>query len=462
MRPSLTRRRFAAASLATLPAARSLTLAQDHGTRPLLLKGAHVLTMAPGGDRPRTDVLIRGQRIAEVDRGLSAEGAEVMDCSGRILMPGFVGTHNHLWLSQMRGLFGRSEDTRYFPLSARLGAAYRPEDMYAGTLFGAAGAIEAGITTSFAYCDNIRSRESAEAALEALAASGIRSRFYYAGHDDLPSGEFLELDHIAMLHESWGQWSNGGLLGLGFGWRVPPAGSSESAFERAARELAFVRDLGLPLSSHISGENGPAQMAALIERGWLGEDMLLVHATGAAPEQLRAVRERGASVVLTPITEHRVGFGLTLFSQYAPALPRISLGLDGALGGAPDMFAVMKMLHNVQAGASGEELSVLPRRILEHATIRGAEAVGLGDEIGSVEPGKRADLILIDPDALNMGAPEEDPSALLVYSAQPQNVVLVLVDGRIVKRGQRLTALDGPAITRAAARSIRGVRQRAD
>ncbi|MBB5281768.1 amidohydrolase family protein [Pacificimonas flava] len=431
--------------------------------RPVLLRGARLLAMAGvhRNDAGVADLLVRGGRIERIGRSLSAPDAEVIEADGHILMPGFVDTHNHLWLSQMRGLFGRSEATRYFPLVERLGAAFRPEDMRVGTLFGAAGALAAGVTTTLAYCDNIRSPAHADAAIAGLRQAGIRARFLYTSHDGMAADEPVALDHLRNLHDGRDDWSAGGLIDLGLGLRTPRKDAPPAEFARAAHELSVARALGLPISTHISGENGPAQLDALIARGWLGPDMLLVHATGAGPERLARVRERGAGVSLTPITEHRVGYGLTRVNDYLQPLGRVGLGLDGALGGAPDMFPVMRTAHNVQAAGLGE-LSILPRRLLELATIEGARAIGLADQIGSLEPGKRADLILVDTRSLNMGPADEDSSALLVYSAGSRDVALVMVDGRIVKRGGRMIRLSEHATAQAAAHSLARIRRRAE
>ncbi|MAF28880.1 MAG: hydrolase [Croceicoccus sp.] len=377
-------------------------------------------------------------------------------------MPGLVDTHTHIWLSQMRGLFGRSAETRYFPLVERLGAAYRAEDMRIGTLFGAAGALQAGITTTLEYCDNIRMPQDAEAALAGLVESGIRARFLYAGHDRLAPSEPLDIDHLARLHDSRADWAKGAPVELGLGWRTPTADAGEAVTALAVEELARVRALGLPVSTHISGDRGPDQLAFLIERGLMGRDMLLVHATGADAGALAAVENAGAAIALTPITEHRIGFGLTMLGHYTGTASRVGLGIDGALGGAPDMFAVMRNAHMVQTAASGDELAILPREVLRLATMGGAEAIGMSDRIGSLEPGKRADMILIDPSALNMGFPATDPSALLVYSAKPANVRMTMVEGRILQRGGRLTMLDERAVVDAAQASIEGVMERAE
>ncbi|WP_206435975.1 amidohydrolase family protein [Altericroceibacterium xinjiangense] len=430
--------------------------------RPLLIRNAYVMTMGAAGDLPRADVLVRGGEIAAVGIGLAADGAEVIDARGQILLPGFVDTHNHLWLSQMRGLFGRSPETRYFRLTERLGAAYRPEDMRIGTLFGAAGALEAGITTTLAYCDNIRTPEDAEAALSGLIDAGIRARFLYAGHDKLAPDVPLAIDHLASLHRNRAAWAGEAPIDLGLGWRTPTASAGEAVLSVALEELRRIRAIGLPVSTHISGDSGPDQLDLLISRGLLGQDMVLVHATGAEPEALRAVQDAGSAIALTPITEQRVGFGLTRLKHYTDRVSRVGLGIDGALAGAPDMFAVMRAGHLVQAAVSGDELAMLPRQVLELATIEAARAIRLDSRIGSLEPGKLADLILIDTQALNMGFPVSDPSSLLVYSARPENVSTVMVGGNVVKRDSQLTQIDSQRLVASADRSLGKIRERAD
>ena len=459
---SLCRRGFLeGAAFSVLAAGATRSFAQPRSDRPLLIRGAYVMTMGPQGDLSDADVLVRGGRIAAVGTSLASDGAETIEARGQILLPGFVDTHNHLWLSQMRGLFGRSEQTRYFPLTERLGAAYRPEDMRIGTLFGAAGALAAGVTTTLAYCDNIRIPEHAEAALEALVGSGIRARFLYAGHDRLSAEAPLNIDHLRHLHLNRADWAGDAPIDLGLGWRTPTVGSGDAVVSTALAELRRIRTLGLPISTHISGENGPAQLQFLMQRSLLGPDMLLVHATGADPQALRAVEEAGAAISLTPITEQRIGFGLTRLNQYSDPVSRVGLGIDGALAGAPDMFAVMRTGHMVQAAVSGDEIAILPREVLQLATIGGARAIGMDAAIGSLETGKQADMILVDPAALNMGFPRNDPSALLVYSAKPQNVVMVMVGGKILKIGGRMTRTDEAQLLAAADMSLAAVQARA-
>jgi cytosine/adenosine deaminase-related metal-dependent hydrolase len=189
----------------------------------------------------------------------------------------------------------------------------------------------------------------------------------------------------------------------------------------------------------------------------------LVHATDAPPEQIETINEAGASVSITPISEHRVGFGITRLEPFSN-VNRLSLGVDGnALSGAADLFAAMRLLALTESGASQNELSVDPRQVLRLATIDGARALGMQDQIGSVEPGKRADLIAIDLQSLNLGRFfQDDPAPLVVYSARPSNVDLVMVEGELQKQGGELVGADVDRALGEAQASIESIRQQVD
>ncbi len=226
---TINRRTFiAGAAAGTALAATRPGMAQSQAT---LIRGAFVMTMSADGDLPQTDVRIEDGRIAAIGQALPSDGAQIIESDGQILLPGFVDTHTHLWLSQMRGLFSRSEPTKYFPLVERLSRAYRPEDMRIGTLFGAAGNLDAGITTTLAYCDNIRSAAHADAALDGLRQSGIRARFLYTGHDDLDPAADLDFAHIEDLiagREVWPEAERSHSASAGAVRRVMPDPQSSS------------------------------------------------------------------------------------------------------------------------------------------------------------------------------------------------------------------------------------------
>ncbi|MDY0973835.1 amidohydrolase family protein [Massilia sp. CFBP9012] len=421
--------------------------------RGLLIQNAYVVSLDPQqGERRDADVLVRDGRIVAVGRGLEAAGAERIDARGMILLPGLVDTHNHLWLSAARGQFRNTPDTDYFALKKRLGRHYTPDDVRIGTYFGAVETLASGVTTTVDFFHNLRSPAHLEAAEQALLRSGIRARLLAGAHDDLGAAESVDLELLAAAAAR----ERPGRVTLGLGWRGVGEGKADVA-ATGRREIAAARKLGLPVSVHSGGKRN----GALAASGLLGEDVQIVHATGATPAELAAFRKAGSALSLTPVTEQRVGYGLTVLDDYS-AVGRIGLGIDGtALAGSADLFANMRLLALTASGAGKKETAVAPRHILELATIEAARSIGMDDQIGSITPGKRADLILLDPGALNMALAEDsDPYALIVYSATPANVDTVIVDGVVLKRDGRLIGVDVPQVMKEARASIDAILER--
>lgn len=435
----------------------ALAAKPEASERSLLIHDAHVMTMDPErGDIAGADVLIRGGRIEKIGENLTHDGAERIDGTDMLLLPGLIDTHNHLWLTAMRGQFQNTPETAYFPLKKHLARHYRPEDIRIGTLLGATETLAGGVTTTVDFFHNLRSPEHFEAALQGLRQSGIRARLLYGSHDDLPAEEPIDLEHLRAVAGNWQQMAPEGLVTLGLGWRGVGDGAEEIV-ARGRDEVAVARSLRLPISVHSGGERNDALLAS----GLLGEDVQLIHATGASDRQVAAFQETGASLSLTPITEHRVGYGLTLLSHYEP-IDRIGLGIDGpALAGTADLFANMRLLALTETGAKQDPAAVEPRRLLDLVTLEAARSIGMDGEIGSITPGKRADLILIATDALNMLHPPQDPAALVVYSAQPENIDTVIVNGEIVKRDGTMLGVDIVKLVEQAGRSATDILGRA-
>ena len=424
--------------------------------RVLLIQNAHIVSVDPQqGDWRDADVLVRDGKIVAVGHRLEAAGAERIDARGMILLPGLVDTHTHLWLSAARGQFRNTPDTDYFALKKRLGRHYTPDDVRIGTYLGAVETLASGVTTTVDFFHNLRSPAHLEAAEQGLVQSGIRARLLLGAHDDLGPAEIVDLDLLAAAAARARPQRQ--RVTLGFGWRGVGEGRGD-VVATGRREIAAARKLGLPVSVHSGGKRN----GALAASGLLGKDVQIVHATGATPAELAAFRAAGSALSLTPVTEQRVGYGLTVLSDYA-AVGRIGLGIDGtALAGNADLFANMRLLALTETGARKKETAVAPRRILELATIEAARSIGMDDQIGSITPGKRADLILLDPGALNMAlADDADPYALIVYSATPGNVDTVIVDGVVLKRGGRLLGVDVPRVMKEARASMDAILERA-
>ncbi len=452
---SLNRRDFARALLAAgsiVPAAalRSQTVVLP--TRPhLLIRGGYVLSMDPAvGDFVVGDVEIRNGQIVAVGESLEAPGAEIFDAGDKIVLPGFVETHWHVWTSLLRSM---ASDGGYFAVSRTVGALYQPSDMYASARLALAEAIHSGITFVHDWCHNIQSPEFAEEALRGLGNAGIRARFSYGTPTGAPNDAEIDQAHFRSLAESFAPYSHGGRVSLGLAWRG--AGSAASLSDRALAD-----EFGLPASVHVNNYQSGA-IAALDEAGLLGPNVQLIHAIWSSEQEIAAVAASGASLSVSPFTELRIGFGLPMTGEFLDAGVPVGLSVDTTtLSGSADMFAIMKAILNIENGRARDEFRLTARRVLELATIEGARSMGIDDHTGSLTPGKRADVIVVDTRALNLGV-YDDPTSLLVEAAQPANVEAVLVDGRFLKRDGSLTSVDVDEVVDEARAALAGIRARA-
>ena len=419
-----------------------------------LIRNAYVLTMDAAGDIAGGDVHVRGGAIAAVGRNLTAPGAEIIDGTGMLVLPGFVETHWHVWTTLLRSLSGDRQEHGYFPTSRTVGTFYTAEDMYAAGKLAAAEAVHSGITFLHDWCHNVRAPEYAEAALRALAESGIRARFSYGSPTGASNDASIDLADLARLRERWSEHSKDGLLTLGLAWR----GAASPA---TVRDYEVAKELGLPISVHAnnfqSSAGGIAQLAA---GGFLGPDVQVIHAVWCTPEEIRALQRTRTSVSVSPYSEMRIGFGMPIVAELMDGGVTVGLSVDTpALSGNADMFAIMKAIQNIENGRALNEFKLTARRVLELATIEGARSMGVGDLVGSLTPGKRADLIMVDTRAVNLAVMTE-PAHLLVEAAQPANVDTVMIDGRIVKRGGRVTSVDIAAVVDSANRAFTDLRRR--
>jgi len=187
-----------------------------------------------------------------------------------------------------------------------------------------------------------------------------------------------------------------------------------------------------------------------------------VHGCSASADEIRMVKDSGASMSILPHTEMRGGWGFPLIGEFMSAGVPVGLGIDSsALAGDVNMFAVLKFAMAMENGRSGSEFKLTARRALELATIDAARIIGVDGQAGSLTPGKRADIIMVATDALNM-AVASDPVHLVVEATQPENVDTVIVDGRILKRGGKLTAAQPADVAGEARVALAEVRKRAN
>src|SRR5499427_8771439 len=438
----------------------------------VVIRNAYVMTMEPGQpDLPNGDVHVDNGLIVDVGTGLPAAGAQVIDGHGFIVMPGLIDTHWHMWTTLLRNMSGDDRAHGYFPMTTALGKVYTPRDMYYGTLLSSAEALFSGITTVHDWCHNIITPQHAEEDIRALQETGIRARFSYGPARRMPPTEAINTDDLDRFHRDWASFSNEGLLTLGLGWRgvQAPFRLPDGKFEiRPLPEAVYrkehdaARKLGIPISVHLnSTTNDRGHILAMQKQGLLVKDLQIIHGIFTSPEEMKAMAAAGAVASVSPYSELRIGFGITKILEYLDNGVTVGLSVDTTpLTGNCDMFGIMKVVQNIENGRAENEFKLPARRVVELATIEGARSLGLADRVGSIAKGKRADLILVNTRDINMG-PSTDPYYMLVDSAQAWNVDTVMVDGRILKRGGKLTAIDTATLMDEASKASREVRDRA-
>jgi 5-methylthioadenosine/S-adenosylhomocysteine deaminase len=412
-----------------------------------IVRSGYLVTMdASLGDIPDGDVHVRNGEILAVGRNLRAPGATVLEGRNMIVMPGFVDTHWHMWTTYLRCMAGDKAEDGYFPLTTAYGQVMQPEDMYYGTRLAAAEAVYSGITTVNDDCHNVRTHEHAEHDIRALGEAGLRANWSYGSYRGVPPGELRNLASVERLHQNWATYSNDGLITLGYSWGGLPIATATTpvpseAFLNAKKEIEAARRLGLRISMHLaSREDIPAgQVQAHAE--YLGKDMVLIHMLAASAEEMKLVAASSASISTSPGSELRIGYGLTKACEFMEAGINVCVSVDTApLTGNCHMFGILKLLRNAANGKALSEFKLSTRRALEMGTIDGARALGIENKVGSLKPGKRADLIMIQTNVITMGV-FTDPTRVVIEAAEPSNVDTVVVDGRVLKRNGKFTTL---------------------
>jgi cytosine/adenosine deaminase-related metal-dependent hydrolase len=434
------------------------------GRGEFVIRGARVLSMDDVvGELASGDVHVRNGAIVAVDASVAAPGAEVIDGRGMICMPGFVDTHWHLWTSVLRPIV-RADDPRYgyFPVTSRLGPHYTPQDSYRAVRFGLAEALAAGVTTVHNWAHNVRSPAHADAEIAAMRDMGIRGRFAYGTPQGAPNDQPMDLADLARVKREG--LPGDGLITLGICSRNvgadPNPMRGNVTVEMAKKEWGGARELGLPITLHTSG---PSPVKLLEGAGLLGDDLQLVHPLLTTAEERAMLKARGTSYSTSPVGESRrpASAGVIQLGELLESGVRVSMSIDHTTTYNCDCFVCMRMLYSLHQHRIGNRFKLGSRRLVELATIDGARDLGISDKVGSLSPGKRADLILIRTTDVNMTA-MGDPFEALVALAQPGNVDTVMVDGRILRRGGRYAALDHAQVAQEAMQSATELRARAN
>lgn len=429
----------------------------------LIKNGAVIMVDRARGVLPRADVLVREGVIEKIGRGLSAPGAEIIDATDMIVMPGFVNSHYHMWSAIGRSFTARDGGFSYYPAKSATSGLYTPQDFYNSVLLACAELANGGTTTVHNWSHNTRSPAHADAELRAHQHSLLRARYAYGHIDKLAVDEVNRFGDLPRVRREWfGEPSPfGGLVHLGLNLRGPQQ-STDAVFHE---EMKFVKASGLPVAIHAPQE-APNNVDAVDyeKRGYLGPDFMIAHYVPATEADLAAMARTRTPLSFATHSELRLsstGDARAALFAMRDARLTISLSSDATSIAPPDMFEMMRFTWNLGVPWSGtpseRARAVGVREVIEMATINGAVAMGLGDVTGSITEGKRADIILVRTRDLNIW-PVGNIETAIVQAGSAGNVDTVLVDGRILKRNGRLLAYDVPDILRRAHGSATRIR----
>lgn len=422
--------------------------------RRLLIKGAAVLTMDPRiGELSDGDVLVDGSTIIEVGSNLECESAFVIDARGMIVMPGFVDTHHHQFETALRGFLADgllSNDGHphgainyYEYVLQKFASVFRPQDVYISELFGSLAQLDAGVTTVMDVSQIHHTPEHSDAVVAALANAGRRSVFgYFEGSGDRTrypgDARRLKLEHFSSANQ---------LLTMVMGGEIYLPGHETS--------WKLGRELDIPIALHVVGAFGMTAPFDELARGTkFGPDNIFIHMTGMSDFAWKVAADAGAHISLSVPVE------MTMRHGTPPLLKALQFGLQPSLSSDVECtmtadfftqmrgaFTLQRALVNEAALSGAKDLPELltSRDVLRFATIEGAKCLRLDSKIGSITPGKEADIILLDATAINVAPLNFVPGAVVTLMER-SNVDTVLVAGKVRKWRGTLFAGDLPKL----------------
>jgi cytosine/adenosine deaminase-related metal-dependent hydrolase len=437
-----------------------------------LLRGGTVITMDAQGDLARGDVLITGDTITAIEPAIAADDAQVVDATGCIVIPGLVNAHMHTWQTALRGVAANWTLLQYFKnMHAGLATVFTPGDLHIATLVGALNQINCGTTTLVDWCHNNPTPAHNDAAVAALLQSGIRAAFFHGTPKPDPKpGEtpFWEQPHPrAEVERLLRAHADEPLLSI----HAAVLGPHYSTLDVAMHDFRMAKELGLIASLHQGG--GPARTPdgweRLEEAGLLGPHINIVHGHALSDAQLARFCELGMSFSAAAESEMSQGHGHPLTGRLRALGRAPSLGVDLESVMSGDMLSQARIALGIQRsldnfayreahGSIPPTSTITTREALAWVTVEGARMLGQQDRIGSLAPGKQADLVVIRADTLNM-QPVHDAVSAVVMQASLANIESVMIAGQWRKRDGRVLDADIASLLESLQQSGRKITQ---
>jgi cytosine/adenosine deaminase-related metal-dependent hydrolase len=413
--------------------------------RRILIKGGVVLTLDRRiGDFAQADVLIEDGKIREVRPNLavSADAAAVIDAANRIVVPGFIDTHSHSYQGLLRNIMpnGLLSPDYNRDVQSTLTPVYEPEDAYAGELITALGMIEMGTTAIVDISQVSHTPEHSNACVRALQDAGIRAVFsYHRGAG--PRARYPQ--DITRLQQAYFS-SKDQLLTLALTTGLD------------AKLYAVAREAGVPAVLHLVGKDLSAPLLELGRAALLRPGDEYIHCLGLNDAAWRLIKDTGGHVSLCTQIDMAMGHGTPTIQDALDHGIRPSLSSDHGVEITQDFFTVMRSTFTFQRNqlfqrARNGEQNLPPlltcRDLLEFATIEGARCANLDSKVGTLTPGKEADLLLLTTDRLNIW-PLNNAAGVVVNQMNPGNVDAVFIAGKVKKWRGNLVGVDLPRVRR--------------
>lgn len=405
------------------------------------IKDATIITMDDKlGDIAKGDILIEGKKIVAVGGELKPSGAQVIDASNAIVIPGLVDCHRHAWEGQLRRINPNAATLDAYSAATHLSFAkvYRPEDMYVGNLITSLGCIDSGITCMIDNSHNSRTAAHSDMAIKALFDSGIRG-VHAAGGPQAGDWDHQLPQDLARLQKQYFS-STDQLVTL----RI---------FAGPVREQwAYARSLGLRITMEFQGPAMGKMMDQFAADKLLGPDVTFNHCGNLPESTWQNMKDAGVTIDVTPRSDAQYGLGEG-FSAYQHAIDHgmnPGFSVDNETSYSTDMFMEMRTAFYIQRavatnrrvnGDKNAPAAVTVRDVLTCATVNGATCAGLSDKIGSLTPGKEADLVMIRTDDINL-YPSNNALGTVVAAADRSNVDTVIIGGVICKQHGKMVGVD--------------------
>ena len=422
----------------------------------ILIKNAIILD--PEKDiNVKKDLLIKDDLIYKIDEEIVQDNVDkVIDAKDKILLPGFVNTHTHLSMALFRGLADDLSldewlNDNIWPMEANLNEYY----CYIGALLGAVELIKSGTTTfsdMYFYMEDVA---------KAVEESGIRAVLSY-GMIDFGDEETrkAEIDKNMNLFKNCHNTADGRIK-VFFGPHSPYTASEELLKE--VRKLADENNIKIHIHvsetqkeiDDVSAEKGLRPFEYLDSIGFLGPDVLCAHCVWLSDEEIEIIKKHDVKISHNPCSNMKLASGIAPVKKLLDNDICVAIGTDGASSNNNlDIIEELKTASLLQKVSTLDPEALNSDEALAMGTIEGAKALGLDDEIGTIEVGKKADLILIDTNNANMIPDSSKLSSNIIYAANGFNVDTTICNGQILMENRQLTTLDEQDIYKKAKEAI--------